>query len=144
MARPRWYGYNFPFFGGNQNVLSRQVNERLIKNDLNQLLLTVPGERVFRPDFGVNLRNAVFDLLDATTTTPLRNEIFEKIRRFEKRVTVTEVLVEPDDTRLLLEIKVFGTINIGRDEAQGSGQPEEADLLLSLKLTNSRSIARVA
>jgi hypothetical protein len=53
---PIWFGFNPPFIGGQQKVMSRQEDLRLIKNDLLQLLLTVPGERVHRPTFGSPIR----------------------------------------------------------------------------------------
>ena len=87
----RWYGYNAPFFGGQEKVLSRQEDEKLIKNDLLQLLLTVPGERVMRPTYGVELRSSVFDMNDDVTIDAIRQSISVAINEEEPRV-ILEVL----------------------------------------------------
>jgi phage baseplate assembly protein W len=100
------YGYNPPFFGGPQNVMSRQEDARLIKNDLLQLLMTVPGERVYKPNFGVNLRNVVFEQLDEETITRLESEISKKIGQYEQRVVVETVQVTKNDTAQYLNVKV--------------------------------------
>lgn len=101
-----FYGFNPPFIGGPQNILSRQEDERLIKNDLLQLLLTIPGERVHRPSFGVNLRNFVFEQLTNADTLSLENEIRVKIREFEPRVNIDTVSIIQDEDRNGLQVKI--------------------------------------
>lgn len=112
MARSRaiYYGFNPPFIGGSQNVLSRQEDDRLIKNDILQLLLTVPGERVMRPAFGVNLRNFVFENLISSDLSTLKSEIEEKIRIYEPRVDVDYVDLIPDPDTNGLQIKIIVTM----------------------------------
>lgn len=105
-----FYGYNPPFIGGPQNILSRQEDEKLIKNDILQLLLTVPGERVMRPDFGVNLRNFVFELATESEVIALRQDIAEKIALFETRVNIDEVSLEVDEDRNGMNIKIVVTL----------------------------------
>jgi phage baseplate assembly protein W len=89
----RWFGYNAPFIDVNGRVLPRQEDERLVKNDLLQLLLTVPGERIMSPDFGVNLRNAPFEPADAVMVGDLQLEIDRKIRANDRRVILKNVQV---------------------------------------------------
>jgi phage baseplate assembly protein W len=98
----RWFGFNPPFFGGQEGVLSRQEDERLIKNDILQLLLTVPGERVMRPAFGTELRTAVFDMNDTTTVETIRQNIVNVINNYEPRVIldVIELTRVPDANKL--------------------------------------------
>ena len=85
------FGYNPPFFGGPQNVMSRQEDEKIIKNDLLQLLLTVPGERVYDLNFGVNLRSMVFDQMEEGTIETLRQEIYNKVTTYEPRVNLSMI-----------------------------------------------------
>ena len=135
MAKARWFGINAPFLGGAQNVLTRQEDERLIKNDLLQLLLTAPGERVMRPDFGTQIRPSLFDLSDQGTIDALNDNIREQIERFERRVTATDIITELDSDENLLTIKVFGFLNIDRfGQVNQFEGPEEADLLVELEL----------
>lgn len=102
-----FYGYNPPFIGGVQNVLSRQEDIRLIKNDILQLLLTIPGERVMRPDFGVNLRNFVFQPMDFGEYADLESEIRDQVSRQERRVIVDQVVITEDEPNQAIRIDVL-------------------------------------
>ena len=96
------FGYNPAFYGGPNNILSRQEDEQIIKNDLLQLILTVPGERVFRPDFGTPLRTSLFEPLDRITTENLRTKVIDAIQQHERRVTlVTLDIVSYEDQNAL-------------------------------------------
>lgn len=62
----------------------------LLLQDIQQLLLTIPGERVNRPDFGCHLRDQVWENLE-TAAQQGASSIQEAIENFEPRVTVTNV-----------------------------------------------------
>jgi phage baseplate assembly protein W len=135
---PKYFGYNAPFIGGNERVLSRQVDDRLIRNDLLQLLLTAPGERVMRPDFGSPIRAYVFEQIDDTGIDILRERIKETITRFEGRVSVTDVAIETNPDSNLINIKVYGFFKIDRF-GQLTGNPDQADLLVELKIPTRKT-----
>ena len=101
-----YYGMNPPFTGGAENILSRQEDERLIKNDILQLLLTVPGERVMRPDYGVNLRNFVFEQMVDNRIMSLKNEIQVQITNQEPRVNIESIVIETDDDNNQMKISI--------------------------------------
>lgn len=105
-SKATFFGFNPPFIGGAQNVLSRQEDERLIKNDVLQLLFTVPGERVMRPEFGVPLRNFVFEQSTDSDVTALQGNIESAIVAFEPRVTVDEITIDRDDERNGINIRL--------------------------------------
>ncbi len=111
MSKAKMYGYNPPFIGGSQNIMSRQEDKELIKNDLLQLLLTVPGERVMRPSYGVNLRNFVFEDLTDIALEVLRDELVTKISEYERRIKVRKVDVIGDTNRLGVQITIAYTLN---------------------------------
>ena len=113
----KWFGYNAPFIDGGGSILPRQEDERLIKNDLLQLLLTIPGERLMSPDFGVNLRNYTFEQLDQISLDALRDEIKFKIARFEPRVDLKEVEVmgKPNENYVNIVIRGALTNSPARD-----------------------------
>jgi phage baseplate assembly protein W len=111
MSKAKVYGYNPPFIGGSQNIMSRQEDKELIQNDLLQLLLTVPGERVMRPSFGVNLRNFVFEDLTDIALEILRDELQNKIAEYERRIKVRRIDVIGDTDRLGVQITIAYTIN---------------------------------
>lgn len=62
----------------------------LLIQDIQQLLLTTPGERVNRPDFGCLLRTQIWENLDVAAAEG-KASIVESIENFEPRVTVTNV-----------------------------------------------------
>ncbi len=101
-----FFGFTPPFIGGPQNILSRQEDDRLIKNDILQLLRTVPGERVMRPLYGAPLRSFVFEQATSADIDVLRSQIADVITETDQRVTVEEVAVERNDDRNGLSIKI--------------------------------------
>jgi len=96
------YGFNPPFYGGPNSILSRQEDEQIIKNDILQLLLTVPGERVYRPTFGTLLRTSIFEPLDTGTLSSLRANVMSAMKNHEPRVRVSTLsLSQVGDTNQL-------------------------------------------
>jgi len=108
MNKPKamFYGFNPPFIGGSQKVMSRQEDEKLIKNDILQLLLTVPGERVMRPDFGVDLRNFVFENGDDDALEALRSRIAVQVEQNDRRVRVVRLDLEKNEQFNAVKIKL--------------------------------------
>jgi phage baseplate assembly protein W len=110
MQNAIYYGINPPFVGGSQSILSIQTDERLIKNDLIQMLLTRPGERVYRPTFGTGLRDRVFENMDAGSLSTLEAEISQQIDT-DERVIVNQVTatLSPDGQQLNVLVNVSPT-----------------------------------
>ena len=106
-----FYGYNPPFVGGLEGVLSRQEDVRLVQNDVLQLLLTVPGERVHEPDYGTLLRATPFEPFDEATLAPLRTGIIAAIKAEEPRMLDPEVFFEEDKDNNLVRVKITGTLS---------------------------------
>jgi len=103
-----YYGYNPPFFGGHQNVMSRQSGDQIIVNDVLQLLLTNKGERVMRPDWGTLINASVFDPLDDQLTNQLKGDIIRQLSVNEPRVDINVSFVVNEDESIL-RIKLSGT-----------------------------------
>lgn len=62
----------------------------LLLQDMQRLLLTIPGERPNRPDFGCNLRNQVWENIDVAAQNGIAS-IIESLDKFEPRITVIGV-----------------------------------------------------
>ena len=62
----------------------------LLLQDISQLLLTIPGERVFRPDFGCHLRNQIWENIDDAANNGAAS-IRTALAKFEPRIRVTSV-----------------------------------------------------
>jgi len=105
-----YFGFNPPFIGGAEKVLSRQEDLKLVKNDLLQLILTSPGERVHRPKFGTVIRETLFDPSDDTTYELLADDIQDEIVRSEPRVFNVQVTVQPIDDGQMIKVKVLANL----------------------------------
>lgn len=106
-----YIGYNPPFLGGAQRVLPRQEDMRLVKNDVLQLLFTLPGERVHRPTFGTKLRSTVFEPLTEPVLSDLRSDMIEAINTNEPRLINVDVMMTPVPSQQLLKITVMGRMS---------------------------------
>ena len=62
-----------------------------IQSSLQVLLSTRLGERVMQPLFGCNLDVMVFDLLDTTLKTEMKNLIEKAILYFEPRINLEKI-----------------------------------------------------
>ena len=106
------------------------------RNDLLQLLLTAPGERVMRPEYGSPIRTYVFDPMDAAGISLLKSQIREAIVRWEPRVEVSSVVIDTDDSNNLMWIKVYGQFKLDLYDEQPN---PPASLLVELNISTKKS-----
>lgn len=90
--------------------MSRQEDDQLIRNDILQFLMTIPGERVMRPDFGVHLRDAVFEPNDVSTALLLESDIRTGLLDNDKRLSEVEVTLEIDEENNGMTIHVVAQL----------------------------------
>jgi phage baseplate assembly protein W len=140
----QYFGFNPPFLqrsvSGTLNVLPRQFDDRLIRNDLLQLLLTSPGERMYRPDFGSPIRETLFGPITDQDLETLRRGIEEAIGKYDRRVTVTKVDIRSEPDQNTITIKIFGYFNYDRfNRPEAVGSLSDTDLLIQLQLPTSKT-----
>ena len=70
------------------------------------ILGTNPGERLMRPGFGAGLNSFVFEPVNPTTLTRIRNQVRTALVDWEARIDVLDVQVTPDPDQGLLTISV--------------------------------------
>ncbi len=63
---------------------------------LQMILLTAPGERVMRPDFGCAIWDLLFSPVDANSLGLMAQAVREAVGRWEPRVDLEEVVARPD------------------------------------------------
>jgi phage baseplate assembly protein W len=88
--------------------------ERYVAQLIRQVLLTSPGERAHRPDFGAGLRRMVFAPTDDATAALLQTTVFQNLNTWlGTLITVDNVTVQSNDSRLdvavVYTIKARGT-----------------------------------
>jgi len=104
-----FFGFNPPFLGGPQSVLSRQEDTQLIMNDIMQFLMTVPGDRVMRPTFGAPIRTLVFDKMTSDTML-LSEDIRRRLVENEPRVNFGTVFIRSFEDKNSIFIKITGVL----------------------------------
>lgn len=92
------YGLNYPLGSKNtRGYFSKIAGVDLVKSNLNQLLKTNKGERVMLPDYGTNLYHFLFEPLDKTTFTAIKDDILRAIDSYAPGVEVIKLSVIPND-----------------------------------------------
>ena len=90
-------------------MMSKQSGDRIIRNDILQLLLTIPGERVMRPDWGTLLKPSLFEMNDEAARNALASNITRQLARYEPRISVTSIEVEADTVdETIMHIRIEG------------------------------------
>ena len=87
-----------------------EVTEKVldIQRSLEILLSTKVGERVMQPKYGCNMDELVFESLDTTTKTIIKDKIQTAILYFEPRIDVKKIEMNTDNELegiIMLEIE---------------------------------------
>jgi phage baseplate assembly protein W len=96
-------GLSFPPRIGPGGRLAWSSDEDNIRESIRVILLTEPGERLMREDFGCGLRRFLFEPNTPTTRALIRDRVERAVGRWERRVRVEDVIVDadPSDDRLI-------------------------------------------
>ena len=109
----RAVGFGFPLDGDAVFIPTFTTREQLKANLVNYLL-TNRGERLFRPDFGGDLRNLLFEAVLDSTTDALQIRIQNDINLYFPEIVVKQIefINEPDNNQitfnLTYQIENFG------------------------------------
>ena len=71
-------------------------NDNAIAQAVKNLVLTGRGERLFNPNLGSGLAQALFDNIDPVSASQIKSEIDSLLRDNEPRINLTDVKVDPD------------------------------------------------
>jgi phage baseplate assembly protein W len=82
----------------------------LLLQDIQRLLLTIPGERPNRPLFGCNLRNQIWENIEVAARNG-EASIREAIDRFEPRITLTGISSSVNGNTGLITFNIQFLIN---------------------------------
>ena len=105
-------GLSFPPRVGADGRLAWSVGEENIRESIRILLLTEPGERLMRENFGGGLREFLFEPNTVTTRTLIAERIRRVLEQSEPRITVNdvEVTTDPNEPRLIAVTIAFRLI----------------------------------
>ena len=93
-----------------------------IRNSLQNLFNTLPGQRFLFPEYGTDLNQFLFLPINDGTGNAIRNRIVGSIQRFEKRVKILEINIIPDIDNNLYNVTLIIEIPIFRQTATLNGQ----------------------
>ena len=65
--------------------------EDLAKQNLKMLILTIPGERMMDPNFGVGLRRYLFALNNSNTYSNITSKINEQVQRYLSYIQIDDI-----------------------------------------------------
>lgn len=92
-------GVSLPITIGNNGYFAvTYTTKEQVKTNLKNLILTNRGERLMQPNFGCNLRQAIFEQIGNETYDYIRNEIQNAISVWLPYIIVNDVNVTSDDT----------------------------------------------
>ena len=112
----RAVGFGFPLNGDAVFVPTFTTREQTKANMINYLL-TNRGERVFRPNFGADLRALLFENIVDSEIDDLRSVIQSDISRFFPNVVVKELQFDNDPDRNEINFTLtYEIINLGVED----------------------------
>jgi phage baseplate assembly protein W len=91
-------GVSLPFNGPSGPFNSTYSTAEQIKSNLINLLLTEKGERVMNPDFGTDLKRALFEGITDDLSPLIQNIINSSVNIFVPEVEIVDVVVDSDRT----------------------------------------------
>lgn len=107
-------GWSFPLRITWGQVAMVELHED-VQQAIRIILGTEPGERVMRPDFGTPLRSLVFEPMHTTTFEVIRTRVEQALERWEPRIDVLNVTVQPGGSGTLQERTRSGRLEISID-----------------------------
>ena len=103
MAVPK--GFDIPFrIDKNRGSPVSVETEALLDRSIRTILLTSPGERVFRPTFGSWLRRLVFTNMSEGAAFQAAAEIRRALDAWEPRIDVRDILFSLGENSIQLEV----------------------------------------
>jgi phage baseplate assembly protein W len=101
-------GWAFPLSVDRQGSIALARGDSEIRQAIQIILRTSPGQRVMRPTFGSQLHELAFAPNNSHTAAMARRYVEEALGMWEPRVNVTDVTAYPDPDegdRLLIDIE---------------------------------------
>lgn len=87
--------------------IAKAVGSRAVKNSILGIVTTKKGSRPFKPDFGCDLSNHLFENMSPLTADTIQKDIISSIRNYEPRIDKLLVDVNPmyDDYTLIVTVQ---------------------------------------
>tara|TARA_R100000152_G_C6718961_1_gene145260 strand:- start:415 stop:810 length:396 start_codon:yes stop_codon:yes gene_type:complete len=102
-------------------LLLNKTYQEVAKQNLKMLLLTLPGERIMDPEFGVGLPAYFFENIDPSTINVIKEKVIEQVEKYLPYINLLNVSINDDQKKLLDENTIslvidFSIANIGQSD----------------------------
>ena len=104
VQNPKYFGISLNFGKSINGYFSTSADKKLVKENMQQILLTNPGERVMLPDFGVGLRRYLFEMNDEQLATVIREKIVTQIAKYEPLASIIDIQFKQQDNEMRIRI----------------------------------------
>lgn len=84
-------GWKFPIVKNDIGSVALSANEEKVRESISIILSTAKGERVMRPDFGCDIHEFVFSVINASRLTLIKSAVKEALILWEPRIEVLDV-----------------------------------------------------
>ena len=71
-------------------TLIQDINT-LVKQNMKMLILTAPGERVMNPDYGVGMRNYLFENYNQSSFNAIEQKILSQVKKYMPVITIQSI-----------------------------------------------------
>jgi phage baseplate assembly protein W len=115
MANQNNLGITFPYqedLTGKFLRLNQNDKEEL-KSKLALLITTQRGQRLFNPDFGINIEQFLFQPMDDQTYNAIRDEITSNVTRFIPSLKIESIQTDVSDSQKLVGLQIRYSISDG-------------------------------
>lgn len=80
----------------NKTDLAPNYDINAIFGSLKNIFNYTPGERMMKPDFGLNLKGLLYEPMTERTANSIGLEIYNTIQKWEPRIKILNINVDPD------------------------------------------------
>jgi uncharacterized protein len=101
-------GISFPMHVDASGAIAMGHGADDIDANLRVVLITAPGERVMRPQFGCRIWDLLFEPINANTLGLMAEAVRDAVSQWEPRVELDDVDIEPDpanQARVLINLR---------------------------------------
>ena len=100
MALADIFGVGLNLGLGQNGYMTVLADKRLVADDLKQIMLTNPGERVFDPLFGVGLERFLFEPNNLATKEQIESIIRDQVSKYLPIVTIVSLKIQQIDNSM--------------------------------------------
>ncbi len=100
-------GWRFPVRVDQRGGIAVASREQEIEQAIHIILSTAPGERVMRPEFGCRIHDLLFAPINVSTMTAATHYVKDALARWEPRVEIQNVTVEPGHVKRVHQPDMF-------------------------------------